>query len=184
MAAIVTCGPRPGTGRPRGRVQGSMDTASVTIRDAHPDDLDDIADVHRRARATYYAGHLPEEEYDGPDELGRCRAGTERAIGAADRRVLCALREGRIVAFAVLGFRPGDEKLYQFHVDPDLWRAGLGSALHGACVTAWQDAALETVRLDVFAPNRRARAFYARQGWVADGHADDHVTMALRVPTA
>ncbi|MEU3460038.1 GNAT family N-acetyltransferase [Streptomyces sp. NPDC006733] len=161
-----------------------MNATSVTVRDAHPDDLDDIADVHRRARATYYAGHLPEEEYNGPDELARCRAGTGRAIGSADRRVLCAVREDRIVAFAVLGFRPGEEKLFQFHVDPDHWRAGLGSVLHAACVTAWQEAAVTAARLDVFEPNRRARAFYARQGWVEDGRADDHVTMLLRVPGA
>lgn len=160
-----------------------MNATPVTIRAARPDDLDGIADVHRRARATYYAGHLPEEEYAGPDELARCRAGSERAIGSAGRRVLCALREDRIVAFAVLGFRPGEEKLFQFHVDPDHWRAGLGSALHGACVTAWQDASVAAARLDVFGPNQRARAFYARHGWVEDGHADDHVTMALRVPT-
>ncbi|NEA56864.1 GNAT family N-acetyltransferase [Streptomyces sp. SID13666] len=160
-----------------------MNAISVTIRDADPGDLDSIADVHRRARATYYEGHLPEEAYNGPDELRRCREGTERAIGSADRKVLCVLREDRVVAFAVLGFRPGEEKLFQFHVDPELWRAGLGSALHRACVTAWQDAAVTAARLEVFGPNRRAQAFYARQGWAEDSHVDDHVTMSLAVPS-
>lgn len=59
-------------------------------------------------------------------------------------------------------------KLYQFHVAPDRWRAGLGSALHAACVERWLAGGMRTAVLDVHVDNRRAQAFYARHGWVPD----------------
>ncbi|HEY5837193.1 GNAT family N-acetyltransferase [Streptomyces sp.] len=154
------------------------------IRPALPEDLDAICEVHARARATYYAGHLPAEAYSGPAELERQRAGTEQAIRSGEYTVLCAVRDERVVGFAVLGARFEGDKLFHFHIDPAVWRTGTGTALHRACVAVWQDAKLTTARLYVFAPNARARAFYARQGWEEDGREEDHVTMRLRVPEA
>ncbi|MFI1091217.1 GNAT family N-acetyltransferase [Streptomyces sp. NPDC020917] len=156
----------------------------MTIRPAVIEDLDAISSVHARARATYYAGHLPAEAYSGPAELERQRTGTARAIESRERTVLCATRDGRVVGFAVLGARFDDDKLFHFHIDPEVWRTGAGTALHRGCVEVWQEAKLSTVRLEVFAPNARARAFYVRQGWEEDGREDDHVLMRLRLPGA
>lgn len=161
-----------------------MNTQHVAIRPARIEDLDAICEVHARARATYYAGHLPAEAYSGPEELERQRAGTERAIVSQERTVLCAIRDERVVGFAVVGARFDADQLFHFHIDPAVWRTGTGTALHRACVAVWRAAELTTARLEVFAPNARARAFYARQGWQEDGRADDHVTMVLRVPLA
>lgn len=164
------------------RVKFHMSTPSVMVRPAIAEDLDAIADIHARARATYYEGHLPPEDYSGAEELQRQRAGVEKAIASDERVVLCAVRDGRVAGFAVLAARHDEDKLFHFHVDPDLWRTGVGSALHRACVSAWQDGALTLARLEVFGPNARARAFYAKQGWTEDSHEDDHVTMVLRIP--
>ena len=159
-----------------------MSTLHATIRHASIEDLDDICGVHARARATYYRGHLPSEEYSGPAELERQRAGTAKAIVSRERTVLCATRQDHIVGFAVLGARCDGDKLFHFHIDPEVWRTGTGTALHQACVAEWQAAELTTARLEVFAPNARARAFYASQGWQEQSRADDHVTMLLPVP--
>lgn len=159
-----------------------MSTPSVAVRPATPEDLDAISDVHARARASYYAGHLPPEEYGGAAELERQRTGTAKAIEADDRTVLCAIRDERVVGFAVLAARHDEDKLFHFHIDPSVWRTGTGTALHRACVAVWQAAALTAARLEVFAPNARARAFYVRQGWTEDGREGDHVRMLLRVP--
>lgn len=156
-----------------------MSTPYAVIRPALMADLDAICDVHARARATYYTGHLPAEVYSGPAELERQRAGTARAIESRDRIVLCATRDGHVVGFAVLGARFDGDKLFHFHIDPQVWRTGTGTALHRACVEAWQAAGLTTVQLEVFAPNARARAFYASQGWTEHSREDDHVVMAL-----
>jgi len=159
-----------------------MSTPTATIRPALMTDLDAICDVHARARATYYEGHLPAEAYSGPEELERQRVGTRRAIAERDHTVLCAIRGDHVVGFAVVGARFEGDKLVHFHIDPEVWRTGTGTALHQACVGVWQDAKLGTARLEVFAPNARARAFYVRQGWAEDGREGDHVTMLLRVP--
>lgn len=159
----------------------SSTTHAAEVRRAVPDDLDAICDVHARARATYYAGHLPAEAYSGPAELERQRAGTERAIRSSEHTVLCATRDGRVVGFAVLGARHDGDKLFHFHIDPEVWRTGTGTALHRACVEVWRSAGLTTAYLEVFAPNARARAFYARQGWEETGRSDDHVVMRLQL---
>jgi len=154
----------------------------VLIRPAVIEDLDAICDVHARARATYYAGHLPADAYGGPEELERQRAGTARAIASRERTVLCATRDERVVGFAVVGARFDGDKLFHFHIDPEVWRTGAGTALHRECVAVWHAAKLTSVRLEVFAPNARARAFYTSQGWEEDGREDDHVVMRLRLP--
>ena len=156
----------------------------VAIRPALIEDLDAICAVHARARATYYSGHLPAEEYSGPVELERQREGTERAIVSREHSVLCAVRDDHVVGFAVLGARFDGDELFQFHIDPEVWRTGVGTALHRACVEVWQEAKLSSVRLGVFAPNARARAFYASQGWEEDSRDDDHVVMRLRLDAA
>jgi RimJ/RimL family protein N-acetyltransferase len=159
-----------------------MSTLHATIRHASIEDLDDICGVHARARASYYEGHLPREAYSGPAELERQRAGTAEAIVSRERTVLCATRQDHIVGFAVLGARYDGDKLFHFHIDPEVWRTGTGTALLQACVAEWRAAGVATARLEVFAPNARARAFYASQGWEEDGREDDHVTMSLRIP--
>lgn len=159
-----------------------MSTPHVTVRPAMPDDLGAISEIHARARASYYAGHIPAEEYSGPAELERQREGTANAIASDAHIVLCAVRDERVVGFAVLAARQDEDKLFHFHIDPSVWRTGTGTALHHACVAAWQNAGLAKARLEVFAPNARARAFYVDQGWEEDGRVDDHVRMVLRVP--
>ncbi|WP_433888979.1 N-acetyltransferase family protein [Streptomyces sp. CA-111067] len=161
-----------------------MSTPHATIRHAVIEDLDAICDVHARARATYYEGHLPREAYSGPGELERQRTGTREAITSREHTVLCAVRGDHVVGFAVLGARFDGDKLFHFHIDPEVWRTGTGTALHRACVAVWQAAKLGTARLEVFAPNARARAFYVSQGWQEDGRSEDHVTMLLRVQAA
>jgi RimJ/RimL family protein N-acetyltransferase len=156
-----------------------MSIPHVVIRPAVIEDLDAICDVHARARATYYAGHFPSTAFNGPGELERQRADTARAIISREYAVLCATRQDHIVGFAVVGARFDGDTLVHFHIDPEVWRTGTGTELHRACVAVWQSAKLTTARLEVFAPNARARAFYASLGWEEDGREGDHVIMRL-----
>ncbi|WP_246562186.1 GNAT family N-acetyltransferase [Streptomyces roseirectus] len=155
------------------------------IREAHLSDAETITTLHRRARATYYPDGLPD---DGTDWLAAWRT----AIGNPDGRVLCALAGERIVGIA--SFRPPGVaqtlvKLFQFHIDPDHWRTGLGTVLHAACVQHWRADGRETAVLDVHVDNRRAQAFYARQGWTPDPEnppepGDHHLFLRYAVPSA
>ncbi|WP_202485305.1 GNAT family N-acetyltransferase [Streptomyces sp. SID4985] len=138
---------------------------ALVIRPAESAEAGAIAALHERARSTYYPGGLPPADFDWTDSW---RASIERPDG----RVLCGTRDGRIVAVASFrtpeGAPPEKVKLFQFHVDPDHWRAGLGTALHAACVERWLADGKRVAVLDVHVDNKRAQSFYARHGWVPD----------------
>ncbi|AWZ07325.1 MULTISPECIES: GNAT family N-acetyltransferase [unclassified Streptomyces] len=159
------------------------------IRTAQPADLDAIAALHTRARATYYRGRIPEEAYGGAAELARTREGWSLAVAraGADGGVLCAERDGELTGVAAFRTAAGETTLTQLHVDPAHWRRGTGAALHAACLDAWHRAGVRRVRLEVYGHNLRAQAFYATHGWLADpagAQAGSHLTLWLTVPAA
>lgn len=150
-----------------------MDANQTVVRVARPEDAGPIAEVHIQARNAYYEGAVP------PAELER-RAAELREIypRLTDRTLLCAERAGEIVGMALLGPPHDDDldpaevgQLHQIHVRPELWRHGVGSLLHDACVEVWLRAGLSSAVLDVWDSNERARSFYARHGWAPDGQA-------------
>ncbi|MGW6905542.1 N-acetyltransferase family protein [Streptomyces sp. NPDC054940] len=158
-------------------------TTSRVIRTVLSAEVEDVVALHTRARATYYPDGLPQ---DGTDWL----AAWQSAIARPDGHVLCVVEEGRIIGLA--SFRtpegaPADTvKLFQFHVDPDHWRGGVGTALHTACVEEWLADGKRTAVLDVHVDNRRAQAFYARQGWIPDpenppAEGDHHLNLCFSV---
>ncbi|MEU4931543.1 GNAT family N-acetyltransferase [Streptomyces yokosukanensis] len=157
---------------------------AVVIRTAVPAETEVIADLHVRARSTYYPAGLPQAGFDWVEAW---RGSIERPDG----HVLCAVEQGRIVGIA--SFRTPDGapahtvKLFQFHVDPDRWRSGIGTALHAACVEEWRADGRRTAVLDVHTDNIRAQGFYARQGWVPDpenppAEGDHHLFLRFSVP--
>ncbi|MFF9164418.1 GNAT family N-acetyltransferase [Streptomyces longwoodensis] len=153
---------------------------TLVIRTAVPAEAPAVAALHARARATYY-----------PDDGFDWAAAWRTAVARTDGQVLCAVEQGRIVALA--SFRtpqdaPADTvKLFQFHVDPDRWRTGIGTRLHAACVDQWRAEGRRTAVLDVHVDNRRAQAFYARHGWSPDpenppAEDDHHLYLRYAVP--
>ncbi|MFD3541217.1 GNAT family N-acetyltransferase [Streptomyces sp. NPDC058662] len=159
------------------------------IRTAHADDVDAIAVLHTRARATYYRGRYAEDWYSTENGLAGARRGWSAAVGrsAADGGVLCAERDGRVTGVAAFRIQDGETTLTQLHVDPDHWRRGTGAALHAACLDAWRRAGVRRVRLEVYEHNLRAQAFYAALGWRQDPAAPrsgSHRTLWLTVVPA
>jgi len=165
-------------------IEANRTVDSLMIRTALPAEAAAVAELHGRARATYYPDGLPDDGLDWP-------ALWTQAIARPDGQVLCAVREGRMIAVA--SFRTPDGaaaetvKLFQFHVDPGHWRSGVGTALHAACVEQWRADARRTAVLDVHAGNHRAQAFYARQGWGRDpenppAEGDHHLFLRFSVP--
>jgi ribosomal protein S18 acetylase RimI-like enzyme len=151
------------------------------IRTVLPAEVADVVALHARARATYYPGGVPE---DGTDWTEAWRG----ALTRSDGRVLGVVEAGHIIGLA--SFRtpegaPADTvKLFQFHVDPEHWRAGIGTALHAACVEEWRADGRRTAVLDVHIGNQRAQGFYRRQGWSPEppGPGDHHLLMRFAVP--
>ncbi|MEU6142054.1 GNAT family N-acetyltransferase [Streptomyces sp. NPDC047081] len=156
-------------------IEANRTIDSLVIRTALPAEAAAVAELHLRARATYYPEGLPDDGLDWPT-LWR------EAIERPDGNVLCAVRDSRLIAIASFRTPPDTSaetvKLFQFHVDPGHWRGGVGTALHTACVEQWRADGRRTAVLDVHVGNERAQAFYARQGWVPDPEnppaEDDH----------
>ncbi|MFI9823647.1 GNAT family N-acetyltransferase [Streptomyces sp. NPDC052013] len=157
---------------------------SLVIRPALPAEAVAVAALHRRARSTYYPDGLPEDGVDW-------RARWQEAIMRPDGQVLCAVRGGGLVGIASFRTPEGGAddtvKLFQFHVAPDRWRSGLGTALHAACVEEWRANGRREAVLEVHVDNRRAQAFYARQGWIPDprhppAEDDHHLHLRFSVP--
>ncbi|MFI6658423.1 GNAT family N-acetyltransferase [Streptomyces sp. NPDC050523] len=165
-------------------IEANRTVDSLMIRTALPAEAAAVAGLHGRARATYYPDGLPDDGLDWS-------ALWTQAIARPDGQVLCAVREGRMIAVASFrtpeGAAAETVKLFQFHVDPGHWRSGVGTALHTACVEQWRADARRTAVLDVHAGNHRAQAFYARQGWVPDpenppADGDHHLFLRFSVP--
>ncbi len=108
-------------------------TGPLVIRTALPSEAAAITELHARARSTYYPDGLP---FGDVDWVAAWRGSIERP----EAHVLCAVRDGHLVGIA--SFRRADDapadtvKLFQFHVDPDCWRQGIGRALHSACLNS------------------------------------------------
>jgi ribosomal protein S18 acetylase RimI-like enzyme len=156
---------------------------SLVIRTALPCEAAAVAALHQRARSTYYPDGLPD---DGTDWTARWAEAIERP----DTHVLCAVRDAALAGIASFRTPEGAPaetvKLFQFHVDPDRWRCGVGTALHTACVEEWRADGRRTAVLDVHADNHGAQAFYARQGWIPDpgqppAQGDHHLGLRFSV---
>jgi GNAT superfamily N-acetyltransferase len=111
------------------------------------------------------------------------------AAGPADtaRRTIVACTAGTVVGFARCGpYRPqpnhGDVgagtpaigaravgELYALYVTPEHWGTGAGHALMTEALDGLARDRLAPVRLWVFTGNARARRFYERAGFHADG---------------
>ncbi|WP_196217884.1 GNAT family N-acetyltransferase [Streptomyces blattellae] len=154
-------------------------TGNRVIRTVLPTEADTVAALHARARATYYPDGVPD---DGTDWAAAWRG----VIVRPDAHVLCAVEDGRIAGVASFRTAEGDPvesvRLFQFHVDPERWGTGVGTALHTACVEQWRVDGKSTAVLDVHADNQRARVFYGRRGWVAEPFdGSSHLRLRLMI---
>jgi GNAT superfamily N-acetyltransferase len=109
---------------------------------------------------------------------GRCiREGLETVLVAEDRG-------GGVIAFASVGPDRDDAtrgELYAIYALPEAWGTGAGHALMDEAVAALRDAGHADAVLWVLADNPRARRFYEREGWSADGTTKSEEWLGLTV---
>ncbi len=140
-----------------------------------PSDVADVARAHVRAWQEAYRGLMPDAYLDGLD-LDRRIAGWRRSWerGLPGYGVLVPVLDGGVVGFAGTG--PcrdegfgGLGELYAINLHPDAWGRGAGSALLRAAEQVLTERGHAEAVLWVVPGNTRARRFYERHGWVADG---------------
>lgn len=147
----------------------------VIVRRATVTDAEAIAAVHVLGWQQGYAGLLPESylaALDVPSAIW-----SERLVHAPARSaVFVAGMGGRTVGFAGVGPALEAEQpestelghLYTLYVLSDHWGTGVGHRLHAAALAALRAEGFSEAMLWVLADNRRAIAFYERQGWQAE----------------
>lgn len=151
------------------------------VRRARPEDAAALAEIHIAAWRGAYRGVMSDAFLDGLDVAQwteRWRQTLTRAAPAlAPEAVLIVEREaGRPAGFAITGpERPlsphsgSRGELWAINVAPEAWGKGLGYALLTAAQEALAHAGHREAVLWVIAANERARRFYERAGWAADG---------------
>lgn len=153
-------------------------TPGVRVRVALPADADALARLHVRSWQAAYSGLVDDAHLAGLDVGDRARMWRDRLAGGQPGAVTYAATSGAdVVGFASIGpvrdedlacQHEGWAEVYALYVDPDRWRAGVGTALWRA-VDAGGGEEVAGVALWVLRDNLRAREFYAVLGLAPDG---------------
>ena len=158
----------------------------IEVRDAVIDDADGLATAHIDAWRSAYRGVVPDEYLDAEafatTRRDRWRAWTWQSdIGS---RLFVATIHERVVGFGHAGpetsgsdaTRPATSEaamargeIYGFYLHPSSWGSGAAGALMSRCEEFLRDEGFTTAILWALRDNPRARAFYEKVGWHANG---------------
>ena len=150
--------------------------AQIAIRTAKPGDARAIAEIHVATWRAAYRGLMP-DDFLAALSVDERTAMWSTALGRPSPSQLTLVEiEGTLAAFCIYGPTRDDEppevaEIYALNVHPARWREGLGRAL---CEHAVAEAAARghtAIALWVMTANDRARRFYERLGYAADGAA-------------
>lgn len=155
----------------------------VTVREAVPGDAGEIARTHIATWRAAYAHVFPPgylASLDPADWAERRRKWLLKA--PPSNRTYVAIDDDALVGHASSGaFRlpegttdPRIGEVYAINVVPARWSAGVGLALMRASVAHLTGIGFTEIRLWVLERNPRARRFYERFGFAADGHSDTY----------
>lgn len=148
------------------------------VRPAELDDAPAIAISHVRSWQAGYVEVISDDVLRGLDsELDKRTLRWQTIILGAQAEgtfVLVGELEGELAGWLTCGAcrQPGENEVgevYACYVDPDHWHKGVGSALMTAGLELLAKSGYPRAVLWVLADNARARAFYERHGWLADG---------------
>jgi GNAT superfamily N-acetyltransferase len=154
----------------------------VLIRPATPDDADAIGAVHVRAWQTGYSGQLPDELLDGLSITDRQRTWRARLDAGLEGDQLMLVAEdpddGHVCGWSSIGrLNEGSDdldpdvvgQLWAINLEPEAWGRGIGTALFATSTARLAERGHAEAVLWCLATNARARRFYEREGWAADG---------------
>lgn len=164
----------------------TLDPGEVRLRAATATDARAVAEVHFAGWAWAYRGVLPDEVVSArtvEDREGQWRVGfsSDRRDGGGG--LVAEGPAGRIVGFAAFGPAaaehavdppPRSGEVYAIYLLEEAAGRGIGRRLLSAAVDRLRDNGYDHAVLWVLATNSRARRFYERAGWHADGAVGRH----------
>jgi GNAT superfamily N-acetyltransferase len=150
---------------------GGVPWEPVAVRLAESADCAEIAEVQVGTWRAAYQHVFPPEllaelSVDEQEAAWRTRVERDSAV------VWVAETRGRVVGFASVGpswTEDGAGELYAIYVDPDAWGSGAARELMALAKAWFASEGYATAILWVLADNPRARRFYEREGWRAEG---------------
>lgn len=155
------------------------------IRRAGPADAQALAELHAESAVAAYTGMLPCEALAWWEPSGRVARLRERLADAAALPLTLVAEgaEGALAGMCVVGpghddDRPGGE-LHALYVAPAAWGSGLAAQLLAEGLARLTAAGLTPVSLWVLEENARARRFYTRHGFLADGARQLHPNLGV-----
>lgn len=160
------------------------------VREMTESDIDAVATVRVRGWQNAYTGLMPQTYLDGlsvEEDAERRREFFSRGLGDVVNLV-AEDGTGEVVGWSCFGpYRdrdvpPGDAELYALYVHPSLLGTGIGHALLDETRRRVAERGFPHLRLWVLEENRRARRFYERAGFAADGGAETHKVEGAAVP--
>ncbi len=157
----------------------------LAVRAASASDAAEMGQIHVAAWRAAYAGLMGAEFLAQLDPergekwwhqvlSGRSSAPGEAADPAPWAHLVVEL-DGRVVAMSTVGpsrdSEPGlpDGELWMLNAHPDAFGTGAATALHREALAALAGNGASAAYLWVARDNPRARRFYEREGWRADG---------------
>lgn len=156
----------------------------MIIRRARLEDAAAIAAVHVRTWQSAYEHVFGAERLAGLDLGARESFARHFATDADHDGFVAESDDGRIVGFVATG-PPEDSdeerELFAIYVLPEAWGTAAGAGLLHAAVDAMRARGAASAILWVLDDNPRARRFYEREGWEADGSAESEY-LGLTVP--
>ena len=158
----------------------------MLIRRARLEDAAAIAAVHVRTWQAAYEHVFGAERLAGLDLAAR-EGFARRFAGDPEYDGFVAEGDdGRILGFVATG--PAEDEaehreVYAIYVLPEAWGSSAGPGLLEAATQAMRARGATDAILWVLEDNPRARRFYEREGWVADGSAESEY-LGLTVPLA
>ncbi|MEU7043513.1 GNAT family N-acetyltransferase [Streptomyces varsoviensis] len=161
----------------------------VRVREMTAADIDAVSEVRVRGWRFAYAGIMPRAYLDGlsaREDAARRREFFARA--GSEVTSLVAEDAGAVVGWASFGASrdqgaaPGDGELYALYVRPEVIGTGVGRALTAAAVAGAAERGFSRLRLWVVKENARARRFYERAGFAADGGEEEYEVAGVPVP--
>jgi GNAT superfamily N-acetyltransferase len=144
--------------------------AKLLIRPATADDAEELV---RANEAAWNAGmaQVVDRKLDElapfDDRVARYQEGI--AALPPGMRIWVAERDGRIVGHANVAVGKALGELSALYVVPEEWGSGVAGALHDQAVAGMRELGATEATLWVVEGNTRARRFYEREGWSADG---------------
>ncbi|MET8078612.1 GNAT family N-acetyltransferase [Streptomyces sp. NPDC005303] len=166
-----------------------MDDDRLRIRPMVLADCDRVAEIRVRGWQSAYQGLIPQSYLDAMS-VARDAERHRARFGQGDGTVvnLVAERDGEVMGWACHGpyrdgeVRTADAELYAVYVDPRRYGTGIGHALLREAL--WNRTALghDRMYLWVLKGNSRARRFYERAGFEADGTEEPFEADGIPVP--